>query len=402
MTVPAAKTDMRVSIRDIPRLDYTPLYTEVEDSPSGYPQVRLPSGHVAVHLTGFPDVRAALMDSSLARAVTNTPDGPSFLPTITPPELLINLDMPDHTRMRKTVTNEYSANAMNDLVPQLQGLITERLAALRAAQSPDLFADVLDEIPLRINCAFLGVPYEDAEYFRHSVRIVQISSSEDVDDLVKHFFLVYNYVLDLVAGRRPVLPDGLIARLLAGRDRTTPPQTEADLAGIVLASLLAGDQNSLSVMTKSVYALLAAPALWRRVAADPAVVPKAVEELIRLIPLGQMSAFPRVTTRPFTGSHGVLGEGTLLYPNAFLANRDPDSYADPEVIDFDRTGPRHLQFGYGMHHCLGAAMSRMEIGAVITRLATEFPDLALDADPAGLPWDEGVLLRRPTALPVRW
>ncbi|MET7396627.1 cytochrome P450 [Dactylosporangium sp. NPDC005572] len=395
--------NVRVSIGDIPGLDPSPLYTVKQDrTPSGIPQVVLPSGHTAAHLTRFKDVKAVLMDSSFSRSVTNTPDGPSFLPTITPPELLINLDLPHHPRLRALVTSDYSANAMGALLPALEGLITARFAALRASDRPDLFADVLDEIPLRFNCLLLGIPDEDVPYFRPSARIVQIAARDDVDGLVEHFFLVYNYVLDLVGGRRPVRPDGLIARLLAARDRSDPPLTDADLAGLVLASVLGGDQNSLSVLTKSAYALLAAPPLWHRLVAEPDVAPRLVEELIRFIPLGRMSAFPRVATRPFRSTEGELGEGDLVYPNAFLANRDPEVYRDPLVIDPDRTGPRHLQFGYGMHHCLGAAMSRLQIATVLTRLAAEFPELSLDADPATLPWDDGVLLRRPTALPVRW
>ncbi|MET9597741.1 cytochrome P450 [Streptomyces sp. NPDC006459] len=93
----------------------------------------------------------------------------------------------------------------------------------------------------------------------------------------------------------------------------------------------------------------------------------------------------------------------MVYPDAFAANRDPEAFPEPLTVDPDRSSAkRHLQFGYGMHHCMGAALARMEIVTVLTRLAQEFPDLALAVDPAEVPWDNGTVLRRPTSLPVRW
>jgi cytochrome P450 len=391
----------RVSVKDIPNLDPERVYTPVpERTEHGVPQVRLPSGHLAAHLTRFADVRAVLIDPTFSRSVTNVENGPGFLPTITPPELLINLDVPDHGRMRGLVSNDYSAAGVEALRPMLDAVIDERLAALRAQDQPDLFATVLDPIPATVNCHLLGIPLADLEIFRPSARIVQLASSSDIPGLVEHFFHVYGYVNELVAGARPVNPDGLIARLVADREQSDPPLTDADIAGLVLASLLGGDQNSLSVLSKAIYALLVATPLWQRLRAEPAILPAMVEELTRLLPLGQTSAFVRVATRETRTTEGRLPEGSLVYPNAFLANRDQEVYPDPEIIDPDRNGKRHLQFGYGMHHCLGAALARMELTAVIGRLIEEFPNMSLAADPRALPWDRGILLRRPTALPV--
>lgn len=393
----------RVSVTDIPNLDPERVYMPVDElTDHGIPQVVLPSGHKAAHLTRFKDVRSVLADSTFSRSVTNVPDGPSFFPTITPEELLINLDMPHHPRMRSTVTNDYSVNAVDALRPTLDALITECFSALRAEKEPDLFRTVLDVIPLRVNCRFLGIPLEDIDYFRPSARVVQLALRDDVPNLLDHFFKIYGYVTDLVTGARPVHPTGLIARLVRGRDQNDPPLSDKELVGLILAVVLGGDQNSLSVMAKAIYAILAAPALWQRLSAEPEILRALVEELLRLLPLGQMSAFPRVATRDMQTSHGLLPEGALVYPNAFIANRDPEVYPDPEIIDPDRPGKRHLQFGYGMHHCLGAALTRMEITTVIGRLVQEFPTLALDVDPVSVPWDRGILLRRPTVLPVRW
>ncbi|GAA2493756.1 cytochrome P450 [Streptomyces thermolineatus] len=394
----------KVTVADVPRLDAGPEYLPLpEPSAGGVPRVRLPSGHAALHLTRYRDVHRVLADNSFGRTVTNVEDGPSFLPTIMPKELLLNLDVPHHARMRGFVTADYSAAGVERLRPVVDEVIDRRFAALRRQDRPDLFATVLDPLPVTVNCRFLGIPETDVPHFRPSSRIVQMAPDHDVPGLLDHFWTVYHYVTDLVTGARPTDPDGLIGRFVAGRDRAEPPLSDEELVGILLGSLLGADQNVLSVLTKAVYTLLCAPALWRRLVDDPAVAPRLVEELIRLIPLGTISTFPRVATRDMETGAGTVREGEVVYADAFAANRDPDVFPDPLAIDPDRpANPRHLQFGYGMHHCMGAALARTEITALLVRLAEEFPDLALDADPAALPWDHGRLLRRPTALPVRW
>ncbi|MEU6310400.1 cytochrome P450 [Streptomyces sp. NPDC047014] len=397
-------TSAAVTVADIPHLDPVPAFTPLAGrGPGGVPLIRLPSGHDVVHLTRYADVHKVLTDPASGRTATNVEDGPSFLPTVMPKELLLNLDAPHHARVRGFVAADYSAAGTERLRPVLDRVVDEGIARLRASDAPDLFTDLVDRVPIEVNCAFLGVPVEDIPYFRPSARIVQIASHEDVPDLVGHFYRVYGYVQDLVTGVRPVVPGGLIDRFRAGRDRAEPPLDDAELTGIFFGSLLGADQNVVSVLAKSLYALLAAPALWRRLADDPDMAPRLAEELIRLIPLGTISAFPRIAGRDLETSEGTVPAGTVVYPDAFAANRDPDAFPDPLVIDPDRTSAkRHLQFGYGMHHCMGAALARMEIVTVLTRLAREFPDLAPAVDPAAMPWDNGTVLRRPTSLPVRW
>ncbi|MGW0736627.1 cytochrome P450 [Streptomyces sp. NPDC002851] len=392
------------SVTYIPQLDPSPRYQPLPGhSDGGLPRILLPSGHTAVHLTRYADVHQVLTDPTFSRSAANAEDGPSFLPTPLAPELLIALDPPEHTRMRRVVTGEYSPGGVAQLRSVLDEVLDERLAALRAEDRPDLFRTVLDPLPVRVTCHFLGIPAADIDHFRAWSRTVQMALPDDVPTLVDHFTKVYGYLTELVTGARPTQPGGLVDRLVAGRDRTEPPLTDAELVGLLIGALVGGDQNALSVLTKAVYALLCAPELWRRLVDEPGIAPRLAEELIRLIPLGSISTFPRIATRDveLTGGAAVRA-GDVVYADAFAANRDPEVFADPETIDPDRDGKRHLQFGFGMHHCMGAALSRIEITTVLTRLAHDFPRLSLAVDPAMLPWDHGILLRRPTSLPVRW
>lgn len=400
-TTPTTRLTLRVS--DVPNLDppapYTPVY---ELSGGGLPQVLLPSGHRAVHLTAYADVLAVLSDSTYGRAGTNVETGPSFLPTVMPTELLLNLDVPDHARMRQFVNADYSAASVRSLEPVVDSVLNRRIELLRNESHPDLCSTVLERVPVEVNSAFLGFPLSDIEHFRPSSRVVQMAPFEDVPDLLEHFWLVYDYVTDLVAGRRDTVPGGLVHRFLSRRDTAEPPLADEELVALLLGSVLGADHNVLSVLSKAVYVLLHSPELWAQLASDPDCAPAVVEELLRILPLGTISTFPRLATVDMPTSTGTVRAGDVVYADAFAANRDPDTFPDPELIDPVRRGKRHLQFGYGMHHCMGASLARMQLTRTLSTLASEFPTLKLAAPAAALPWDTGVLLRRPVALPVRW
>ncbi|MFC9358161.1 cytochrome P450 [Rhodococcus sp. NPDC057014] len=400
---PARRTGVAVSVHDIPNLDppvpYTPATAE---GATGLPEIILPSGHTVLHLTRYDDVLKVLTDPTFGRKDTNVDGGPSFQPTTMPPDLLLNLDTPDHARMKSFVNADYSPAGVEKLKGSVQRILDRRIALLRRAEIPDLFATVLDRLPIEVNAGFLGIPESDIDYFRPSSRVVQLSHDTDIPDLLANFWLVYHYVTDLVQQKRPVTQGGLIDRFLSTRGEAEPPLSDDELVAILLGSVLGADQNVLSVLAKAVYVLVQAPALWTLLAEEPSVAPQLVEELLRVLPLGTISTFPRIATREVRLRDAVIPEGALVYADAFAANRDPGTFPQPELVDPFRNGKRHLQFGYGMHHCMGASLARMEITTTLVRLATEFPNLRLDTEPAAVPWDSGVLLRRPTSLPVRW
>ncbi|MGW5452099.1 cytochrome P450 [Nocardia sp. NPDC003979] len=375
-----------------------------ERSRGGLPQVVLPSGHTAVHVTSYRDVHAVLTDLSFARAETNVEDGPTFLPTIMPTEMLLNLDHPGHGRLKGFVASAYSAATIARRAPAVQRVLDGTVAELRAQNTggtADLVQTLLDPVTIGVNVDYLGIPTTDIAYFRHLSRQMQLAHDTDVPALLADFWTLYHYIEDLVARRRDLEP-GLILDLLDARDSVSPPVTDAEYAAILLGSIVGGDQNILSVITKIAYVALARPELWDHLVRNPDTIPTAIEEFLRLLPLGRISTFPRVATREITLSQGVLHPGDIVYADAHSANRDPEVYPDPSVLDLGRDGKRHLQFGYGMHHCMGAALARMEIVEVIRRLVTEFPTLRLAVPEHEIVWETGVLVHRPVSLPVSW
>lgn len=396
----AVIAEPQVTVARIPNLDAPPAYQPASPA-NGLPRILLPSGHLAFHLTRYEHVQALLLDNRAIRAPCNEEEGASFLPTITPPELLLNNDIPDHGRLRKVVARDFSPSGVAVLRDKTEQATHERLDVLqRQAPGADLFAQVLDHIPATVDCQLLGIPLSDRAYYRPLSHTVQVASDADVPDLLNQFWGVYNYLTDLVAGARPTDPDGLIQRFVATRADSEPPLNDKELVGILLGVLIGGDQNILTVLTKSVYTLLAAPQLWQQLVDDPALIPTAVEELLRVIPLGTISTFPRLASVDLEGPWGLIPEGSIIYADAFAANRDPAVFPDPLAIRLDRNGARHLQFGYGMHNCMGAALARLEITTVLQILLQRFPNLRLAVPADQVPWVDGIILRRPARLPV--
>ncbi|MEE1925166.1 cytochrome P450 [Pseudomonas sp. 148P] len=400
-TLPGSARLADINVAHIPYLDAAPAYEELP-AEGGFKRIRLPSGHTAIHLVRHAEVQALLLDNRAIRAPCNEEDGPSFLPTITPPELLLNNDIPDHGRLRKVVARDFSPSGVALLREAVERVTHERIDLLqRQARGADLFSLVLEQVPSTVDCQLLGIPLADRDYYRPLSHTVQIASDADVPELLRQFWGVYDYLTDLVTGARPTLPDGLIQRFVAARHDSEPGLSDKELVGILLGVLIGGDQNILSVLTKAVYVLLAQPALYRRLVDEPQLIPSAVEELLRLLPLGTISTFPRLASTDLEGPWGVIPAGSVIYADAFAANRDPEVFPEPLAIRLDRDDGRHLQFGYGMHNCMGAALARLEITTVLQILVERLPDLRLDLPAEQLPWVEGIILRRPTRLPVR-
>lgn len=395
-------TESIVRVTDIPNLDAPPVYREIA-SEGSVSRIILPSGHVAYHLTRYHQVQEALTDDRFIRSPCNEDDGASFLPTTTPKELLLNNDVPNHARLRKVVSKDFSPSGVLVLREKLREVAHARLDVLQqVGQGADLFAYVLDQIPSAVDCQLMGIPLEDRTYYRPLTHTVQVASENDIPELLRQFWLVHDYITDLVTGRRPVHKDGLIQRLIATRHHSEPPLSDKELVGILIGVLIGGDQNILTAMTKVIYSLLAAQSLWYSLVNDPGMIPAAVEELLRLIPLGTTSTFPRVAREDIEGGWGRISRDSVIYADVYAANRDPEVFPDPLAIRFDRRGNKHLQFGYGMHNCMGAALARMEIITVLEVLVARLPRLELAVPPQSLPWIQGTLLRRPSNLPVRW
>jgi len=307
-------------------------------------------------------------------------------------------------RSRATVARAFSKRGLESVRQHVTDMTVHSIEQMRkGATPPDLFASVLERLTSSTVCHILGIPEEDRQMFRPWSQMIQSAPPDDIAGIETAVTASFDYMMDFVQGRRDAHPDGFIRQYVDQRHMQEDPLTDREFVGVLLGILLGGDHNALSVMTKSVYTLLCAPSLWQYVRQSPDQIPRLIEELIRLIPIGKLSAFPRITTQALQTSRGVIEANTAVYANVFLANRDPSVFNAPLLINPGREDKAaHIQFGHGIHSCMGPALARLEIATVLSTLVQALPNLELACDPTSIRWINGTVLRRPDELPVRF
>lgn len=197
---------------------------------------------------------------------------------------------------------------MAAFAPTVRRIVSDAADALTPASSFDLMTDLLEPLTINVNATYLGVPDDDIPGFRHLSRQMQLAHDTDIPQLLEDFWELYHYLEDLIAGRRP-LNDGLIKNLLAAREEATPPVTDGEYAALLLGSLVGGDQNVLSELSKIVFVALSHHELWELMSTNPDSIPVVTEELLRLFPLGRISTFPRIASRDVAVSGGNSARG---------------------------------------------------------------------------------------------
>ncbi len=269
------------------------------------------------------------------------------------------------------------------------------------AQGPpaDLTQAVTGPMPERLVGTLLGVPADDFGRLQ-AWRAVILSTdrSRQEGDGVKAEIAAY--FRELAAHRARFPGDDLFSDLVAAH--TEGSLSRPELISLSVMVVLNALDQVLGQATTMVYALLTHPRELDRLRADPALLPRAVEELLRFLPQRNGVGMPRIATEDVPVGGVVIRAGEAVYVSYLAANRDPRVYTDPDGLDLARSGAPHLAFGHGAHYCLGAAVARMQCEVVLAALLRELPGLRLAVAPGEVRWRRGSVNRGPEALPLAW
>lgn len=280
-----------------------------------------------------------------------------------------------------------------------QRIAGEYVDAMLAAGSPgDLVEQFALPYPITVICELLGVPFEDRAQFR----IWTEGLTNTTADPMVFAEQLFGYMGKLVAQRRAEPTDDLLGALVKARDEgdRLTEQELLSIAGVGL--LLTGVETVSTHIPNFVYALLTRPELLAQLRADRTLVPAAVEELLRMIPLNPGAMFPRYAVEDVELSGVTVRAGEPVLVSLPGANRDPEIFDNPESFDFRREQNPHVAFGHGPHHCLGAQLARMELQVALYTVLDRFPELRLADGDAGVAWKSGLLVRGPNKLMVAW
>jgi hypothetical protein len=297
---------------------------------------------------------------------------------------LLTMDPPDHTRVRRLVAGAFTPRAIAGLEPWIREVTVRLLTAADGAAGFDLIDALAFPLPIAVICRLLGVPAEDQAQFRvwgHEVAATlepQTAATAQAQTRAAELALT-GYLQDLVRERRASPDDSILSALIAAGDEGDR-LSSGELVSTALLLLVAGFETTVNLIGNGTVALLGHPDNWSRLRRDPALIPAAVEEMLRYDSPVQLTS--RIATEDIEVGGGVIAAGKPVIVFIGGANRDPEVFEQPEEFRIDRPDPgRHLSFSLGMHHCLGASLARLEGRIAIEELTRRYPALELAAPP---------------------
>ncbi|KWX21862.1 cytochrome P450 [Mycolicibacterium wolinskyi] len=311
---------------------------------------------------------------------------------------LLGLDPPEHQRLRRMLTPEFTIRRMKRLEPRIVEIVDAQLDTMQSAGPPaDLVADFALPIPSLVICELLGVPYEDREDFQQrSAR--QLDLSAPIPERLELQRQGREYMRGLVARARREPGDDILGMLIREHGDEL---SDDELVGVAGLLLLAGHETTSNMLGLGVLALLRHPDQLAMVRDDPDAVGPAIEELLRWLSIVQ-TAIPRITTTDVELAGVPIPAGQLVFASLPAGNRDPGFVEAPDVLDIRRGAPGHLAFGHGVHHCLGAPLARMEMRTAFPALLRRFPGLRLAEPFEDVQWRSFHFIYGLKSLAVAW
>lgn len=342
-----------------------------------------PDGSPLWLVTRERDVRAALSDPRLSVNKAHSTQG--FKGFSLPPALdanLLNVDQDDHLKLRRLVSHAFTARQVEQLRTTIEATTHHLADAIPTDGITDLAAVYAYPLPITVIGDLFAVPDTDRLAFASWVTTLFAPAHPgQVGEAVRH---IQAFLTTLVADRRHAPGNDLLSALIAARDEDDR-LSEDELVSLAFLILMAGSENVQHLITSGMLTLLQHPQQLKDLRASPALLPEAVEELLRYAHPNQM-AIRRFPLEDIEIGGISIPKGETVMLCLASANRDPDRYPDADRFDIHRKDKSHLSLGHGLHYCLGAALGRMEIQAALATLLGRFPRLRLAVPAHELRW----------------
>ncbi|MEO3977544.1 cytochrome P450 [Streptomyces sp. CAU 1734] len=367
-------------------------------------RVRLPSGDPGFVVSRYDDVRTVLADLRFSRAAMLEEGAPRL--TAAPPMggSLFTMDPPEHTRLRKLVSREFTARRVHNLRPRIQQMTDELLDRMEQLAPPvDLNPVFAFPLPVMVICELLGVPFEDRDRFRGWSDAFVSLTSHTPEEVMEQRMSMVQYLAELIQRKREEPSDDLMSALVSVHDEDGSRLSELELITMGITILVAGHETTVSMIGTCVLTLLRHPEHLAALRERPESIDQVVEELLRLNPIGDGGPF-RITLEDVEIADTTIPRGSGVIAAVCSANQDTAKFgADTGAFDPSRpTASSHLAFGHGAHFCLGAALARAELQIALGTLFRRFPRLALAKDVNDLRMTTGMMVHALSGLPVTW
>ncbi len=374
-------------------------------------RTRLPSGVEAWLITRYADAKQALADQRLSKNPAHHAEpahakGKTGIPGERKAELmthLLNIDPPDHTRLRRLVSKAFTPRRVAEFAPRVQELTDQFIDGFAARGEADLIHDFAFPLPIYAICDLLGVPPEDQDDFRDWAGMMIRHGGGPRGGVARSVKKIRDYLAELIHRKRENPGDDLISGLIKASDHGEH-LTENEAAAMCFVLLFAGFETTINLIGNGLYALFQNPGQRTRLQdslrrGERGLLETGVEELLRYDGPVELATW-RFATEPLSvgGQHIATGDPVLVVLAA--ADRDPARFTDPDTLDLSRRDNQHLGYGHGIHYCLGAPLARLEGQLALATLLTRLPDIQLAVPPEELRWRGGLIMRGLRQLPV--
>jgi cytochrome P450 len=359
------------------------------------------NGHTVWAVTRYEDIKAALSDPRIS-ADTMGKLLQEFPGDQVPIPIFPRMDDPEHNRIRRLLTKDFTVKRIQGMRPMLQQIVDDALDAMIAKGSPtDLVTDFAFPVPTSAISVVLGVPYEDHEFFnKHSNVMIDAGASQEEQQAATVALFVY--LSELIERLEKEPKEGLISRVLH-EHVLSGDLDKMQLAANCVLLLEAGHETTASMIALSTLYLLQNPetAAAIRDTDNPKVISSAIEELLRYLTI-VTSQVERIAAEDVEIGGQLIRAGEGLIMNLPAANRDPSFFDDPDAFNIGRDNAGHLAFGYGTHQCVGQVLARAELDIAIPTLLRRLPSLRLDVPLESVKLRSGRGVFGVNSMPVAW
>jgi cytochrome P450 len=367
-------------------------------------RVQLPGGHEGWLVLRHAEVRAVLTDLRFSKEAMTRPDAPRLIPVHRGSRSLVNLDPPDHTRLRKLASREFTQRRVEALRPRIEAITANLVDTMTAAgSSADAVTALALPLPITVICELLGVEPAEQDRFRQwGDKVLTVGGpGADADAAREAAGALMGYLTGLIERKRTRPGEDLLTRLLQAQEDGDSLDAE-ELRTLAMTILIAGYHTTVSAASHLLVHLLEDPARYQSLVDDPELIGTAVEEALRYSQVAGGFGSMRIALEDVELGGVTIRAGEPVIPLINSANRDESAFAAADELRLDRADNPHLAFGAGIHFCLGAALARLELRVLLETLVARRIPLALGTPVGELRWHLATAFPRPAELPIRW
>lgn len=384
-------------------LEFDPVLMELmrRDEPA---RIRLPYGEAGAWLvTRFDSVKRVTTDQRLSRAGIIGQDYPRMTAEpIVSPESVNVMDPPHSSRVRQLASQAFTqerVDGMRHRIVQLADLLLDEME--EEGPPADLVQHLSNTLPQHTVLDLLGIEREEWPRMQESVHQLLVVGADNKEAAANAKADLIAYFGKLVEQRRHSPGDDVISLMAEARDGEDQLD-DNELAVMALTLALSGQDTATCQISNIVYLLLTREDLANHLRSRPETLTDVLHEMLRCIPFRKGVGIPRVALEDMELDGVRIRTGDFVHVSYLAANRDPERYPDPHVIDVNRPNRPHMTFGWGGHRCIAVPLAMAELEVAIGRILERFPGLRLAVPPEEVRWDTRTIRRFPLELPVAW